>query len=75
MGQPLEVDLIQYPIPLVFLFSLSPGHVCSFGISTTNWPITQTLGQVPLSVAASDRAGISKELLFFKEVVQPSESV
>ncbi|MDR2759425.1 MAG: hypothetical protein LBB78_08590, partial [Spirochaetaceae bacterium] len=43
--QPMEVYLIQQPVPLILLFLLSLGHVCSFGISTTDWPITQTLGQ------------------------------
>jgi hypothetical protein len=35
---------------LVLLFLLSLGHVCSFGISTTDWPITQTLGQAQFIV-------------------------
>jgi hypothetical protein len=38
----MEVDLLQQPIPLILL---SLGHVCSFGSSTTVWPITQLLGQ------------------------------
>jgi hypothetical protein len=31
-----KIDLLQQPIPLIFLFFLSLGHVCSFGISTTD---------------------------------------
>ncbi|MDR2073135.1 MAG: hypothetical protein LBP60_06860, partial [Spirochaetaceae bacterium] len=42
LGHAVEVDLLQQPIPLILL---SLGHVCSFAISTTDWLITQTLGQ------------------------------
>jgi hypothetical protein len=45
LGHAVKIDLLQQMIPLIFLFLLTLGHVCSFGISTTDWPITQTLRQ------------------------------
>jgi hypothetical protein len=59
----MEVNLIQQPVPLILLLLLSLGHVCSFGSSTTVWPITQTLGQVQVT---KNRSTFSTDDAIFK---------